>query len=63
MLQAAQGAGMRCVITYTRSSQTQSFSGAELIVESLDQTQHRVTVDGLMHRKDHVDDRLEAAKQ
>lgn len=63
MLQAAQGAGMRCVITYTRSSQAQSFSGAELIVESLDQAQHRITVDGLMHHKDHIDDRLEAAKQ
>ena len=62
MLQAAQGAGMRCVITYTRSSKSQSFSGAELIVESLDQAQHKVTVEGLMHRRDHVDDRLAAAK-
>lgn len=54
---------MRCVITYTRSSQAQSFSGAELIVESLDQAHHPITIDGLMHRKDHIDDRLEAANQ
>lgn len=34
-LQAAQGAGMRCVITYTNSTAKQEFPGAEAVLASL----------------------------
>lgn len=33
--QAALGAGMRCVITYTSSTKDQNFKGAERILEGL----------------------------
>ncbi|KAL0020832.1 hypothetical protein WJX79_006308 [Trebouxia sp. C0005] len=39
-LQAAVDAGMRCIITYTNSSHSQGFSGAELIVSNLDAASH-----------------------
>lgn len=45
-LQAARGAGMRCVITYTSSTRDESFEGAERIVE--DVVVGGVTVDNLM---------------
>jgi beta-phosphoglucomutase-like phosphatase (HAD superfamily) len=32
---AAVGAGMRCIVTYTSSSKSQSFGGAEKIVAEL----------------------------
>eukprot|EP00210_Caulerpa_lentillifera_P009070 g8655.t1 len=35
-VEAALGAGMRCIVTYTRSSKSQSFQGAELIVPNLE---------------------------
>ena len=34
-LQAALGAGMRCIITYTSSTKDQDFKGAERIMEGL----------------------------
>ena len=34
-LQAALGAGMPCLITYTRSTKSEDFQGATRIVESL----------------------------
>jgi len=34
-VQAALGAGMRCVITYTNSTKDQDFAGAERIMEGL----------------------------
>lgn len=34
-MQAAVGAGMRCIITYTSSTKDQDFAGAERIMESL----------------------------
>ncbi len=34
-LQAALGAGMRCIITYTSSTRDQDFDGAERILEGL----------------------------
>ena len=49
---------MRCVITYTRSSKAQTFRGAELILDSLDHREHKVTVKSLLHRTEHYDDRL-----
>lgn len=54
---------MRCVITYTRSSQSQTFSGAETIVASLEEALNKVTVEGLKQRKENIDDRLAAAQQ
>lgn len=35
-LQAAQGAGMRCLITYTSSTAAQPFNGASAVVGSLE---------------------------
>jgi hypothetical protein len=35
LLQAALGAGMRCIITYTNSTKDQDFTGAERILEGL----------------------------
>lgn len=35
-LQAALGAGMKCVITYTNSTAAQDFDGATSVLESLD---------------------------
>lgn len=34
-MQAALGAGMRCIITYTSSTKDQDFEGAERIMEGL----------------------------
>ena len=34
-LQAAKGAGMRCIITTTASTERQDFTGADLVVPSL----------------------------
>lgn len=33
--QAALGAGMRCLVTYTNSTKSQKFDGAEYVVSSL----------------------------
>ena len=57
-MQAAVGAGMRCIITYTNSSLTQGFKGAELIVANLDTADHPVSIEGLLHSKELFDDRL-----
>lgn len=35
-VEAALAAGMRCIVTFTRSSKSQPFNGAELIVPNLD---------------------------
>ena len=34
-MQAAAGAGMRCIITYTPSTRDQEFPGAEVVVDNL----------------------------
>lgn len=34
-MQAALGAGMRCLVTYTNSTKSQKFEGAEYVVSSL----------------------------
>ncbi|GIL50218.1 hypothetical protein Vafri_6325 [Volvox africanus] len=48
-LQAATGAGMRCIITYTPSTKSQEFNGAELVVPELGDGAHvNVTVKHLM---------------
>ena len=55
--QAAVDAGMRCIITYTNSSQTQGFAGAEKIVCNLDADPHRVSIKDLLQAQDVLDDR------
>eukprot|EP00803_Ostreobium_quekettii_P006591 evm.model.scf_259.2 EVM.evm.TU.scf_259.2 scf_259:8413-8988(-) len=45
-LQAALGAGMRCIVTTTSSTRGQDFGGAELVVPNLD-TEPAVTLDRL----------------
>lgn len=47
-LEAALGAGMRCIITYTRSSQNQSFTGAEKVLPSLEEPMP-LTIDALLN--------------
>jgi HAD superfamily hydrolase (TIGR01509 family) len=58
---AAAGAGMRCVVTYTRSTATQSFPGAERVVAALthDDGRPAVTVAELVKGRVVQDDRVE----
>ncbi|KAL3135727.1 hypothetical protein ABBQ38_006195 [Trebouxia sp. C0009 RCD-2024] len=56
-LQAAVDAGMRCVITYTNSSKTQGFEGAEMIVRDLNADPHCVRIKDLVQAQDFLDDR------
>eukprot|EP00199_Chlamydomonas_sp_CCMP681_P006944 CAMPEP_0119103076 /NCGR_PEP_ID=MMETSP1180-20130426/1620_1 /TAXON_ID=3052 ORGANISM="Chlamydomonas cf sp, Strain CCMP681" /NCGR_SAMPLE_ID=MMETSP1180 /ASSEMBLY_ACC=CAM_ASM_000741 /LENGTH=264 /DNA_ID=CAMNT_0007087505 /DNA_START=156 /DNA_END=950 /DNA_ORIENTATION=+ len=56
-LAAARGAGMRCVITYTNSTKTQAFGGAERIVTCLGFPAN-VTVAELMEGRTVQDDRV-----
>ena len=55
------GAGMRCVVTYTRSTKTQTFPGAERVVACLthDDGRPAVTVRELMKGGVVQDDRVE----
>ncbi|GLI63176.1 hypothetical protein VaNZ11_005945 [Volvox africanus] len=57
-LQAATGAGMRCIITYTPSTKSQAFPGAERIVCELGSYPAMVTVKELMDRRIVQDDRV-----
>ncbi|EFJ44392.1 hypothetical protein VOLCADRAFT_109931 [Volvox carteri f. nagariensis] len=57
-LQAATGAGMRCIITYTPSTKSQAFPGAERIVCELGGYPAMVTVKELMERRIVQDDRV-----
>ncbi|KAG2485807.1 hypothetical protein HYH03_015518 [Edaphochlamys debaryana] len=57
-LQAATGAGMRCIITYTPSTRSQSFPGAERIVCDLGLYPPTVTVKELQERRIVQDDRV-----
>lgn len=57
LLQAAVDAGMRCVITYTNSSKTQGFEGAEMIVRDLNADPHCVRIKDLVQAQDFLDDR------
>ena len=61
LLQAAVDAGMRCVITYTNSSKTQGFKGAELIVGNLNAHPRSVSIKDLLQVQDLYDDRNIAA--
>jgi len=61
-LQAAVDAGMRCIITYTNSSHSQGFSGAELIVSNLDAASHPVSIQSLLQSRELFDDRKESSK-
>eukprot|EP00877_Chromochloris_zofingiensis_P014094 jgi/Chrzof1/8939/Cz03g30010.t1 len=56
-LQAALGAGMRCVITYTPSTKDQEFPGAERIVENISSAE--ITITELQQRRIVQDDRIE----
>ncbi|CAG9460690.1 unnamed protein product [Pedinophyceae sp. YPF-701] len=58
-LAAAKGANMRCMITYTDSTKSQDFDGAEIIVGSLgdDGDPKAITIDMLREKGDLRDDR------
>ncbi|GFR50251.1 hypothetical protein Agub_g12437 [Astrephomene gubernaculifera] len=57
-LQAALGAGMRCIITYTPSTKSQAFPGAERIVCELGGYPAMITVKELQERRIVQDDRV-----
>ncbi|KAG2441743.1 hypothetical protein HXX76_003358 [Chlamydomonas incerta] len=60
-LEAARAAGMRCIITYTPSTRTQAFPGAERIVMELGPSEVypiMVTVDELIKGRIAQDDRV-----
>ncbi|KAJ9504504.1 hypothetical protein QJQ45_030421, partial [Haematococcus lacustris] len=56
-LQAAAGAGMRCIITYTSSTAKEAFGGAERIVASLGFPAN-ITVEELQQGRIAQDDRI-----
>ena len=60
---AAVGAGMRCVVTYTRSTRAQAFAGAERVVASLGGAgaPAEVTVADLLANRVVQDDRVDFA--
>jgi hypothetical protein len=58
---AATGAGMRCIVTYTASTQKQPFGGAERIVKVLGDNPAEITVVDLMASRVVQDDRVEFA--
>ncbi|PNH09094.1 Protein CbbY [Tetrabaena socialis] len=60
-LQAASGAGMRCIITYTPSTRSQAFPGAERIISDLGGFPPNVTVAELQQRRIVQDDRVDFA--
>ena len=60
-MQAAKGAGMRCMITYTSSTEDQNFEGAERIVSALDKADPPIRIEDLMKAaEDLADDRVKA---
>lgn len=54
---AAVGAGMRCLVTYTPSTRAQAFGGAERIVEELGDGPVAVTLAELLQKGALRDDR------
>ena len=54
---AAIGAGMRCIVTYTSSSQSQSFAGAEKVMAELGEAPDKLSVQDLMQGEVSGDDR------
>ena len=56
-LAAATGAGMRCVITYTPSTESQDFSAAEAVVKDLGEFASTFTVGDLAGGGFRQDDR------
>jgi beta-phosphoglucomutase-like phosphatase (HAD superfamily) len=54
---AAIGAGMRCVVTYTTSSKVQKFGGAEKIVAELGDDPPVITVEDMLAGQLSGDDR------
>lgn len=57
-LAAALGAGMRCLVTYTSSTRSQDFAGADSVVASLDGVTFEELARGALVGKD---DRVAAA--
>ena len=56
-MQAAKGAGMRCIITYTSSTDDQDFEGAERILSGLDEANPRISIGDLRTAKNWKDNR------
>ena len=55
-LQAAKGAGMRCMITYTSSTEDQNFDGAERILSALDKANPPLQIEDLMKAAESLSD-------
>lgn len=61
-LKAATGAGMRCMITYTSSTEDQDFHGAERVVFTIAEADPPITIKGLQYANAASDDRSAAKK-
>jgi len=61
-MQAATGAGMRCMITYTSSTEDQDFHGAERVVFTVAEADPPITIKGLQYANAASDDRGSAKK-
>ena len=56
-IQAATGAGMRCMITYTSSTESEDFEGAERVVSALDKADPPISIEDIKYAKAAQDDR------
>jgi beta-phosphoglucomutase-like phosphatase (HAD superfamily) len=56
-LAAASGAGMRCLITYTSSTKSQQFDGAESIIQDLGKDEPKFTLQDMATGDIRLDDR------
>ena len=61
-MQAATGAGMRCMVTYTSSTEDQDFNGAERVVFTIAEADPPITIKGLQYANAATDDRKNAKK-
>lgn len=59
-MQAAKGAGMRCMITYTSSTEDQDFDGAERILSQLDKADPPIKIEDLVRAVELKDDRIKS---
>lgn len=56
-LNAALGAGMRCIVTFTPSTVEEPFEGAEVVMQDLGQDAPRISLDQLARGSVRFDER------
>lgn len=57
-LNAALGAGMRCIVTYTPSTREEPFEGAEIVMQNLGEDAPRVTLEQMARGTVRFDERF-----